>query len=159
MDTVDKSTRSYIMSRVGQKNTGPEIILRSALHRMGFRYRLHDRRLPGSPDLVFPRFGGVIFVHGCYWHSHGCYKSTVPQSSRTFWTEKFKANRQRDQRNIHLLHELGWRVMIVWECALMGKSALRPGEVAARAHAWLYDGGSQEEPSAIASSELLELGG
>jgi DNA mismatch endonuclease (patch repair protein) len=147
MDTVDKSTRSYIMSRVGQKDTGPEIILRRAIHRMGFRYRLHDTKLPGSPDLVFPRFGGVIFVHGCYWQSHGCYKSTVPQSSREFWTEKFKTNRQRDGRNIDLLLEQGWRVLIVWECALLGKTALPPGEVAARAHAWLYGARSQGEVS------------
>ena len=78
MDTVDKPTRLYIMSRVGRKDTGPELILRRELHRLGLRYRLHEKKLPGSPDLVFPRFGGVIFVHGCYWHSHGCYKSTVP---------------------------------------------------------------------------------
>jgi len=138
MDSVDKSTRSYIMSRVGQKNTGPEIILRSALHRMGFRYRLHDRSLPGSPDLVFPRFGGVIFVHGCYWHSHGCYKSTVPKSRRAFWTNKFKVNRKRDERNIRLLMERGWRVMVVWECELLGKNALQPHEVGERVREWLY---------------------
>lgn len=137
MDTVDKATRSLIMSRVGHKNTGPEIILRSILHRMGLRYRLHDRALPGSPDLVFRRFGGVIFVHGCYWHSHGCYKSTVPTSHRTFWTEKFTANRQRDERNIRLLLERGWRVMIVWECALLGKTAIPAQGLTRQVHAWL----------------------
>src|ERR1700739_1924828 len=103
MDTVDKATRSRIMSRVGQKDTGAETVLRSMLHKAGFRYRLYDRTLPGSPDLVLPRFGAVIFVHGCYWHLHGCYKSTVPKSRRTFWTEKFNANRQRDARNIRLV--------------------------------------------------------
>jgi DNA mismatch endonuclease, patch repair protein len=137
MDTVDKATRSRIMARVGQKNTGAETILRSALHKAGFRYRLHDRRLPGSPDLVFPRFGAVIFVHGCYWHSHGCYKSTVPKSHRTFWIEKFTANRQRDERSIRLLLERGWRVMIVWECALLGKTAVPVQELAKRTRAWL----------------------
>src|SRR5690348_16128970 len=100
MDTVDRQTRSRIMASVGQKDTGAEIILRSMLHKAGFRYCLHDRRLPGSPDLVFPRYGAVIFVHGCYWHSHGCHKSTVPKSRRTFWTEKFTTNRRRDERNI-----------------------------------------------------------
>jgi DNA mismatch endonuclease, patch repair protein len=147
MDTVDKSTRSYIMSRVGQRNTSPEIILRRELHSLGLRYRLHEKKLPGSPDLVFPRFGGVIFVHGCYWHSHGCYKSTVPQSSRTFWMEKFNANRQRDKRDIDLLLDQGWRVMVVWECALLGKRALPPGEVAVRVRAWLHSAESQGEVS------------
>ncbi len=141
MDTVDKATRSRIMSRVGQKNTGAEKILRSALHKEGFRYRLHVKSLPGSPDLVFPRLRAVIFVNGCYWHSHGCYKSTVPKSSRTFWTQKFEANRQRDARNIGLLLERGWRVMTVWECALLGKKALPMGDIAALARAWLLGGG------------------
>src|SRR5258708_27431365 len=117
MDTVNKITRSFIMSRVGQKNTGPELVLRSALHRMGLRYRLHDRSLPGSPDLVFPRFRAVIFVHGCYWHSHGCYRSTVPKSRNEFWTEKFATNRSRDEKNISSLLRDGWRVLTVWECA------------------------------------------
>ena len=91
MDTIDKATRSRIMSSVGQKNTSAERILRSVLHKEGLRYRLHVKNLPSSPDLVFPRFGAVIFVQGCYWHSHGCYKSPVPKSSRAFWTEEFKA--------------------------------------------------------------------
>jgi DNA mismatch endonuclease, patch repair protein len=137
MDTVDKATRSFIMSRVGQKDTGAETILRSMLHKAGLRYRLHDRRLPGSPDLMFPRFRAVIFVHGCYWHSHGCYKSTVPKSRRAFWTGKFIANRQRDERNIRLLLERGWRVMIVWECALLGKNALSTKEVTQIVCTWL----------------------
>jgi DNA mismatch endonuclease, patch repair protein len=137
MDTVDKATRSLIMSRVGQKNTGAEIILRSILHRIGFRYRLHDRALPGSPDLVFRRFGGVIFVNGCFWHSHGCYKSTIPKSRRSFWKDKFAANRERDRRNIRLLKERGWRVMVVWECELLGKNALPAHEIAGRVREWL----------------------
>ena len=107
MDTVDSQTRSKIMSRVGQKNTGTEILLRAALHRAGLRYRLHDRSLPGSPDLVFPRFRAVVFVHGCYWHSHGCYRSTVPKSWRQFWTAKFDANRSRDEKNLNLLLKVG----------------------------------------------------
>src|SRR5438128_10718919 len=132
MDTVDKATRSRIMSRVGQKDTGAETILRSTLHKEGFRYRLHDRRLPGSPDLVFPRFRAVVFVHGCYWHSHGCYRSTVPKSRNEFWIEKFTANQKRDGRNVQLLMVCGWRVMVLWECALLGKNALPPDQVAER---------------------------
>src|SRR5258708_19566055 len=89
MDTVDKATRSRIMSSVGRKNTGPEKSLRYVLHKAGLRYRLHDRALPGSPDLVFPRFRSVIFIDGCYWHSHGCYKSTVPKLRNEFWAKSF----------------------------------------------------------------------
>ena len=137
MDTVDKETRSRIMSSVGQKDTGPETLLRSALHTAGLRYRLHDRRLPGSPDLVFPRYRAVIFVHGCYWHSHGCCKSTVPKSRREFWEDKFRANRERDERNVTLLRKRGWRVLTVWECALIGKHALPLDEVTKQIRGWL----------------------
>ena len=137
MDTVDKETRSRIMSSVGQKNTGAETALRSALHVAGLRYRLHDRTLPGSPDLVFPKYGALIFVHGCYWHSHGCYKSTVPKSRRQFWQDKFKANQERDERNVRLLQEQGWRVLTVWECVLTGKTAKPVGSVANGVTAWL----------------------
>src|SRR5271170_7738144 len=132
MDTVDRQTRSKIMARVGQKDTGAELLLRKALHKTGLRYKLHERSLPGSPDLVFPRFGAVVFVHGCYWHSHGCYKSTVPKSRRAFWKDKFAANRKRDRRNIRLLEERGWRVMVVWECELLGKNASPTHEIAKR---------------------------
>ena len=137
MDTVDKETRSRIMSSVRQKNTGAEITLRSALHATGLRYRLHDRTLPGSPDLVFPKYRVVIFVHGCYWHSHGCYKSTIPKSRRRFWQNKLKANRERDQRSIRLLREQGWRVLTVWECILKGKAAEPAGSIANAVKAWL----------------------
>jgi DNA mismatch endonuclease, patch repair protein len=139
MDTVDRQTRSKIMASVGQKDTGGELVLRRALHKIGLRYKLHDGSLPGSPDLVFPRFRAVIFVHGCYWHSHGCYKSTVPKSRRAFWTDKFSANRERDQRNIRLLMERGWRAMVVWECELLGKNAFPSHEIAERVREWLQD--------------------
>jgi DNA mismatch endonuclease (patch repair protein) len=137
MDTVDSQTRSKIMARVGQKNTGAELKLRRALHRTGLRYTLHDRSLPGSPDIVFPRFKAVVFVHGCYWHSHGCHRSTVPKSRQEFWTGKFQANRSRDARNVKSLAETGWRVLTVWECTLMGKSACRTEHVANAVRAWL----------------------
>ena len=137
MDTVDKETRSKIMSSVGQKDTSPETLLRSALHRAGLRYRLHDKKLPGSPDLVFPRFRAVIFVHGCFWHSHGCYRSTIPKSRRRFWESKFRANRSRDERDSALLRKRGWRVLVVWECALIGKQAMLPNEVVELIRFWL----------------------
>lgn len=137
MDTVDQSTRSKIMASVGQKNTGPEMVLRSALHRRGLRYRLHDRNLPGSPDLVFPRFKAVIFVHGCYWHAHDCYRGTKPKSRQQFWYEKFLANQQRDARNVERLVAKGWRVLTVWECAIKGKTAKPSGLLARQICGWL----------------------
>lgn len=112
------------MSRVGQKNTGAEMIMRRALHQKGLRYRLHSRSLAGSPDIVFRRFNAVIFVNGCFWHSHGCYRSTVPKTESAFWIEKFRANRARDKRNYNDLSSAGWRVLIVWECSLRGKVSL-----------------------------------
>lgn len=137
MDTVDKATRSKIMASVGQKDTGPEKLLRAALHKRGLRYRLHDRSLPGSPDLVFPRFRAVIFVHGCYWHAHSCYRSTLPKTRRDFWSKKFKDNKERDERKVRQLLETGWRVLIVWECVLVGKIALPSSEIAEAVKNWL----------------------
>jgi DNA mismatch endonuclease, patch repair protein len=137
MDTVDRATRSKIMSSVGQKDTGAELLLRRALHRAGLRYRLHDQSLPGSPDLVFPQFRAVVFVHGCYWHAHGCYRSTVPKSRKKFWVEKFAANRKRDSRKKNLLIDNGWRVLTIWECALRGKSAKSATAIAKGVKSWL----------------------
>lgn len=120
-DTVDQETRSRIMASVRQRNTRPEMKLRRALHHLGLRYRLHNRKLPGTPDLAFPRFKAVIFVHGCFWHSHGCKFSTIPATRREFWVQKFEANRERDKRKIEQLQDIGWRVLVVWECALKTK--------------------------------------
>ncbi len=118
-DVVDAQTRSWMMSGIRGKNTRPELILRKALHAKGFRFRLHDRKLPGKPDLVFPRYKAVCFVHGCFWHRHpGCKYSTDPTTRPEFWKEKFRKNVERDQRNIDALLLAGWRVVVVWECAL-----------------------------------------
>ncbi|WP_199261573.1 very short patch repair endonuclease [Paracoccus binzhouensis] len=144
MDMVDRQTRSRIMASVGQKDTGAEMVLRRALHGSGLRYRLHVRGLPGSPDLVFPRFRAAVFVHGCYWHAHGCYRSTIPKSRRSFWTEKFDANRRRDSEKAAALRDIGWRVLTVWECALKGKTALPMPDVVDRVSGWLRS----EEPCA-----------
>lgn len=137
MDKVDQATRSRIMAAVGQKDTGPEKRLRSALHKHGLRFRLHVRSLPGSPDLVFPKYRSVIFVHGCYWHRHGCYRSTTPKSRQEFWNAKFEANKARNRRDIALLSSLGRRVLIVWECALVGKMARDPDDVSEEVISWL----------------------
>jgi DNA mismatch endonuclease (patch repair protein) len=137
MDTVSPEIRSKIMASVGQKNTGAEVLLRKALHRLGLRYKLHDRSLPGSPDLVFPRFRAVAFVHGCYWHSHGCYRSTVPKTRNAFWTSKFAANKARDSKRHAELLNRDWRVLTVWECALIGKLAKPAESLAKRVETWL----------------------
>jgi DNA mismatch endonuclease, patch repair protein len=147
MDTVDKSTRSRIMSRVGQRDTGAEMFLRRALHHRGFRYRLHDRKLPGTPDMIFPRFRAVVFVHGCFWHAHGCKFSTVPSTRREFWAQKFEENRKRDRRDIDLLLAGGWRVMVVWECAIKGKRKLGADELISSLIDWLNSEGQWSEIS------------
>lgn len=118
-DIVDPETRSRMMSGIRGKNTRPELALRRALHARGFRYRLHDKRLPGKPDLILPRFRAAIFVHGCFWHRHeGCKYATTPATRPEFWQAKFRENMERDQRNIDALLALGWRVAVVWECEI-----------------------------------------
>ena len=107
------------MSGIRSKDTRPERIVRSGLHRLGFRFRLHDKKLPGSPDLVLPKHSAVIFVHGCYWHRHeGCRFVTTPATRREFWLEKFEGNVRRDELDQAALRASGWRVFVIWECAL-----------------------------------------
>jgi len=116
-DTVSEEKRSEVMSSIRSKDTRPEWILRCGLHRMGFRYRLHDRRLPGVPDLVFPRYRTVVFVHGCFWHRHpGCRFATTPSSHTDFWSLKFTQNVQRDAAKSKALESAEWNVLTIWEC-------------------------------------------
>lgn len=119
MDTLTPEDRSEVMRRVRSKDTKPEKQLRSALHRAGFRFRLHRRSLPGAPDIVFPGRRKVIFMHGCFWHSHRCRESSrLPQTNRLYWITKLEATKRRDARNRCRLAALGWRSMTVWECEL-----------------------------------------
>ncbi|MBN2455469.1 MAG: DNA mismatch endonuclease Vsr [Sedimentisphaerales bacterium] len=105
------------MSRIRSENTKPEIIVRSILHKMGYRFRLHRKDLPGKPDIVLPKYKTVIFVHGCFWHRHkGCKRCTMPSTKPDYWTAKFKHNLQRDKNNQRLLNTLGWQTIIIWEC-------------------------------------------
>lgn len=135
-DVVDAATRSRMMAGIRGKDTKPEILLRRAMHARGFRYRLHDRKLPGHPDLVFPRYRAAVFVHGCFWHRHeGCRFSTTPATRPEYWAEKFQANVTRDNQNANRLTEIGWRTAIVWECAL--KRSVEG--VAEHLSAWLED--------------------
>lgn len=119
VDIVDQKTRSRMMAGIGPKNTKPELIVRRSLHSRGFRYRLHDRRFPGKPDIVLPKYRTVIFVHGCFWHRHeGCPKATTPATRPDFWKAKFRRNVERDQENREAVRRLGWRPLVVWECQL-----------------------------------------
>ena len=127
MDVHDKVTRSYNMSRIRGVNTKPEETVRKYLFANGFRYRKNDRRFPGTPDIVLPRYKTVIFVNGCFWHKHeGCKDFVWPKNNAEFWKDKLGKNTERDQRNYALLEQQGWRVLIVWECEL------KPGVRASR---------------------------
>lgn len=118
-DVHDKKTRSYNMSRIRGKNTKPELLMRSLLHREGFRFRVNYKKLPGKPDIALPKYKTVVFVHGCFWHRHeGCRYSTTPATRREFWEEKFAGTVRRDKEVQGTLVEMGWKVIIVWECQL-----------------------------------------
>lgn len=114
--------RSEVMARIGSRDTGPERAIRSVLHAMGYRFRLHRKDLPGSPDIVLPRHKTVIFVHGCFWHRHDCPRATLPKTNREFWAEKLMRNAERDCKAQKRLNEAGWRVIIVWQCAIRKRS-------------------------------------
>ncbi|MES2044563.1 MAG: DNA mismatch endonuclease Vsr [Pseudomonadota bacterium] len=135
VDVVDSAARSRMMSGIRSANTKPELRLRRALHAKGLRFRLHDRSLPGRPDIVLPRWRAVIEVRGCFWHRHeGCRFTTSPATRPEFWEAKFCSNVDRDRRNATLLGDAGWRVAIVWECALRANNI---DELLADIVAWL----------------------
>lgn len=126
MDRLTSAQRSALMARVRGKNTAPELALRRLLHGMGYRFRLHRGDLPGSPDLVLPRFKVAIFVHGCFWHRHAkCRLATVPATNTAFWIEKFRANQKRDRSKEKQLTAVGWRVLVIWQCQLAQPDELR----------------------------------
>lgn len=143
-DVVDAATRSRMMAGIRGKDTRPEMILRRGLHARGFRYRLHDRHLPGSPDLVFPGRRAVIFIHGCFWHGHGCHLFRLPATRREFWEAKIEGNRARDEAAEAAILADGWRVLTIWECALKGRERLPVDEVLDRAADWLANGSIEE---------------
>jgi DNA mismatch endonuclease (patch repair protein) len=127
VDSLTKSERSERMSRVRNRDTMPELAVRKLVHRLGFRYRLHDRSLPGSPDLTFKGQRKAIFVHGCFWHRHpdpDCKLARMPKSNLDFWRPKLEGNRQRDLRHQSELDAIGWRYLIVWECELRHREQL-----------------------------------
>jgi len=117
-DKISKEKRSWNMSRIGSKNTKPELWLRSQLHKEGLRYSLHSKNLPGKPDIVLKKYKTVIFVHGCFWHYHGCKDSKIPSSRTDWWKKKLERNKEHDKEIIKELIELGWRVVVIWECSI-----------------------------------------
>ena len=128
------------MSGIRGKDTRPELLIRLALHRLGFRYRLHNRNLPGRPDLVLPRYGAAIQVHGCFWHGHDCHLFKWPSSRVKFWRSKIEGNRARDALSSAELSRLGWRTLTIWECALKGRTRRDLAMTIARIARWIRSG-------------------
>lgn len=136
-DTVDKATRSRIMSNIKSTNTKIEIAVRKALFAKGFRYKINDKTLPGKPDIVLPKYKAIIFVNGCFWHGHNCSKGKIPKSNIMFWQKKIKNNKKRDNLNIKLLNKQNWKVAIVWQCSLIGKRTLGIEKTVEQLEIWL----------------------
>jgi DNA mismatch endonuclease (patch repair protein) len=126
-------------------DTKPELTIRSGLHKRGYRFRLHDKSLPGKPDLVLKKYNAVIFVNGCFWHKHDCHLFKWPKTRRDFWRKKIEGNAARDEKNIQALLDAGWRVMVIWECALKGKTRRDETEVLETISAWFECDEIQEE--------------
>jgi DNA mismatch endonuclease (patch repair protein) len=141
-DIVSPAARSRIMAGIRSKNTRPEIAIRSGLHRLGFRFLLHGRDLPGTPDIILPRWNAAVFVHGCFWHGHNCHLFKLPSTRTEFWSKKIARNRELDAIARRALRADGWRVLTIWECAFR-KSARRAAIVVTRTKVWLEHGGHQ----------------
>ena len=130
-DKLTAEHRSWLMARIRSRDTTPEWVLRSGLHRLGFRFRVHPKGLPGKPDLVLPKHGAVVFVHGCFWHRHrNCRRASTPKSNEAYWADKFERNVKRDERNRRRLRREGWRVVVVWECQLLDRTVATVERVA-----------------------------
>ena len=136
-DIVDRAVRSRMMSSIRSKNTHQEVLVRKALHAKGFRYRLHRKDLPGTPDITFPRYRAVVFVHGCFWHGHDCHLFRWPSSNACKWKRKIRDNRTRDESAIQRLLSAGWRVCTIWECTLRGRSRRSLQDIADITGSWL----------------------
>ena len=140
VDVVDQKTRSRMMSGIRSKNTKPELLIRKGLHGRGFRFRLHDKRLPGKPDLVLPKYSAVIFVHGCFWHRHDCHLFKWPKTRREFWHKKLLRNQEKDVESYARLKKDGWYILTIWECALKGRTRRPLDKVLDMAADWLVSG-------------------
>jgi len=141
VDVVDPKTRSRMMSGIRSKNTKVEVLIRKALHARGFRFRIHRRDLPGSPDIVLPKYRAVIMVNGCFWHGHDCQLFKWPRTRPEFWHKKLLGNIRRDEKNLARLMELGWRVCVLWECEFKGSKSKTLAEVSDELIEWLNGDG------------------
>ena len=128
-DVHTPKQRAYNMSRIRGRDTTPEVVLRKRLHRIGFRYRLHDKKLPGKPDVVLPKYNAVILINGCFWHYHKCRLFKMPETRQEWWKTKLERTQQKDQENIRNLLASGWRVLVVWECAFRKTKKIDPDRV------------------------------
>lgn len=147
-DTVDHVTRSRMMTGIKSKNTKPELLIRSLLHKNGFRFRLHEKKLYGKPDIVLPKYKAIIFVNGCFWHGHeNCIFFRLPSTREEFWKEKILKNHNNDTKNIKALLQDDWRIAIIWECSIRGKNK-NPMDVINRLTQWL-----------LSSDNFLEITG
>lgn len=156
MDIVSPQVRSRMMSGIRSTNTRPEMIIRRALHRRGFRFRLHDKRLPGKPDIVLRKYKAVIFAHGCFWHGHQCPLFKWPTTRKMFWRTKITRNRRVDARARSTLHAQGWRVLIIWECSLKGGGRLPIEQLSERVARWLFSNRKAQEIRGSARSSKRE---
>lgn len=137
VDVLSPAQRHLNMSRIRGKDTKPEMLLRRGLHKLGFRYRLHVRNLPGCPDLVFPSLRAAVFVNGCFWHGHSCPMFKLPETRTDFWAKKINANRERDKRALDALHASGWRAFVLWECSVRGHNKGNLNNVIEEVASWL----------------------
>lgn len=139
-DVVTPEVRSRMMAGIKGKDTRPEMVIRSALHRAGFRFRLQYKILPGRPDLAFPRYRAVVFVHGCFWHGHNCHLFRWPSTRGEFWREKIGRNLERDSQQTSALLDAGWRVAVVRECAIKGRTRLPLPDIVEMLSLWIRSG-------------------
>lgn len=139
-DVLTPAQRQLNMSRIKGKDTKPEMLIRRGLHARGLRYRLHDRSLAGRPDLVLSKYRTAVFIHGCFWHAHGCALSKLPATRRDFWQGKMAANTERDRQAVDALQASGWRVLLIWECAVRGPGRLDLSEAIELASSWIQSG-------------------
>lgn len=136
-DVVTPEIRSRMMAGIRSKNTKPEMVIRKGLHRLGLRFLVHDKRLPGKPDLVFPKWRAAIFVNGCFWHGHDCHLFKLPSTRTEFWRDKIAGNKRRDATSLRKIEEAGWRALSVWECEIKSRSAQEIESVLQRCKNWL----------------------
>lgn len=151
VDVVDAATRSRMMAGIQGKNTSPELLIRKALHARGFRFRVHAKHLPGKPDLLLPKYKAAVFIHGCFWHGHACRYFKVPQTRPEFWLDKIRKNQARDSHQEETLMTMGWRVLIVWECAVRVMRKEKSSQLVDLIAAWLVNKSvySQIDESAV----------